>query len=176
MCTRFVLLTSLLLSQVVSAGTTNRTIDDTHGDSVTGVLPTYSNNWNYGPNCSFCAIRPDANETFDGTWHDTTSNSTDPTQPSMTLTFDGSAISVYCILVNSASSPDIVTFTNVTFELDGASAGTYNHTADPAANQFEYNVTVFSREELSNETHTLVMNTVQGSSSSVLLFDWAMYT
>ena len=50
-----------------------RTIDDTYGDSVTGVLPAYSdtNCWNPNP-CSICTLQPNASRTYNGTWHDTT--------------------------------------------------------------------------------------------------------
>lgn len=50
------------------------------------------------------------------------------------------------------------------------------HTPDPSEEQYLYNRTVFSRTDLSNAEHTLVMTAVQGSQPSVLLFDWAVYT
>ncbi|KAH9930925.1 uncharacterized protein B0H18DRAFT_1102885 [Fomitopsis serialis] len=174
--TQYALFVSFLLSLDALAGQINRTIDDQYGDSSTGIQPSYSSNWNFGPECSICALHPSASDAFDGTWHDTTSNATDPTQPYVTLDFTGTDIWVYCIIVNSASAADIVTFTNVTFELDGAVAGSYAHEPDATASQYVYNVSVFSQTGLSNTEHKLVMSTVQGSQSSALLFDWAMYT
>ena len=88
----------------------------------------------------------------------------------------GTAIWVYAIVVNNAIPSTTIIYSNVTFELDGALAGTYIHVPDSSASQYEYNVTAFSQTELNNEHHTLVMTAVQGSEPSLLLFDWAMYT
>ena len=79
-------LTSLLLS-CVYATPSNRTIDDTYGDPVTGHLPHYSGKWDIGQACSGCSLQPDPSETFEGTWHDSTSNTTDVRK--VTLTFQG---------------------------------------------------------------------------------------
>ena len=58
----------------VLAEPVNRTIDDYFGDSVTGRQVEYSGYWNVGQTCVVCAIHPDANEAYAGTWHDVTSN------------------------------------------------------------------------------------------------------
>ncbi|KAH9930924.1 uncharacterized protein B0H18DRAFT_1116631 [Fomitopsis serialis] len=154
---------------------TNRTIDDEWGDLVTGEKPVYSNAWNYGPTCGQCDLHPSVGEAFQSTWHDTTSNTL--AEPSVTLNFTGTAIWVYCIRSNYDAVGDI-TFTNATFELDGILVDTYYYAPKTWVDQFEYNVTVFNRTELSNEKHTLVVTAAQNSSglASVLLFDWAMYT
>ncbi|EPT06111.1 hypothetical protein FOMPIDRAFT_9495, partial [Fomitopsis schrenkii] len=159
-----------------AAASTNFTIDDTFGDSATGLSPTYSTNWNVGQTCSGCAVVPDASKTFMGTWHDTTTNS--PMKPAphqVNLTFQGTAIWVYCILANY-DKEGLTTFTNASFELDGTPDVTYFHQPDGATDDFEYNVTVYSKTGLSNAKHTLVMTAEQGTSPSLLLFDWALYT
>ncbi|PCH38115.1 hypothetical protein WOLCODRAFT_149072 [Wolfiporia cocos MD-104 SS10] len=68
--------------------------------------------------------------------------------------------------------------TNLTFILDGHPSGTYRHIANPNGPDFEYNVTVFSSQNLAESQHTLVVSTVgQGEPDGALaLFDWAMYT
>ncbi|KAH9930961.1 uncharacterized protein B0H18DRAFT_872467 [Fomitopsis serialis] len=155
-----------------------RTIDDTYGDSVTGVLPTYGANWNAGQTCSGCAVQPSPSGTYRGTWHDTTSdNPNSTTGHAVTLEFTGTAISVYCILVNSGS-PYVTIASYISFEMDGDPAGTYTHNPDTSAGaaQYVYNATVFSQTGLSNASHTLLMNATQGSQASLVLFDWAMYT
>ncbi|TFY56141.1 hypothetical protein EVJ58_g7816 [Rhodofomes roseus] len=167
-----------LLSTRISATATNRTIDDYYGDSVTGLLPVYSNNWNYGPTCSVCEAHPEANLTFDASWHDATSNSSsNSTAHNITLTFTGTAIWVYGIMLN-ALPPPMVVFTNVSFILDGAASGTFVHVPNPAQEEVEYNVTIYNKTELENAEHTLVMTMVpvQDPNTSVLLFDWAMYS
>ena len=88
----------------------------------------------------------------------------------------GTAISVYAVLANPPSESGSVLFTNVTFELDGNLVGTYSHIPDPCAEQFEYNITIFSTSGLNNMNHTLTMTDAQGAQMSLLLFDYAKYT
>ncbi|KAH9928346.1 uncharacterized protein B0H18DRAFT_255259 [Fomitopsis serialis] len=167
----------LLLSGFVSAGQTNRTIDDFYGDFVTGVQVAYTGAWNTGQNCSSCALRPNANDTYAGTWHDTTSNFPNASIPDyLTLRFNGTAVWLYCIVVNSQPAVETPILTNISVHLDGHLAETYQHAPDPSQEQYKYNRTVFSMTNLSNTEHTLVMTAVQGSQPSVLLFDRAVYT
>lgn len=86
----------ILLLQHSYATATNRIIDDYYGDSVTGRLPAYSGSWNYGPTCSGCSAHPNANSTFNASWHDATSNLTIPN--TITLTFNGASLqrAPYC--------------------------------------------------------------------------------
>lgn len=67
-------------------------------------------------------------------------------------------------------------FTNASFELDGVPSGTFQHTPDANEDQYLYNVVVFSKVDLSHTNHTLVITAEMGSTESLLLFDWAMYT
>ena len=82
----------------------NRIIDDEYGDAVTGVLPVYGSGpdsqWNFGPTCSACALRPDADKLFMRTWHDTTAwSGKGPTQ-NITLSFQGIAPHPLCDIVS----------------------------------------------------------------------------
>lgn len=87
----------------------------------------------------------------------------------------GTAVWIYCILVNSGK-PFVTIATNTTFEVDGAPAGEYKHTPNKTNEQYLYNVSVFSRTDMSMEEHVLVMSAMQGSAPSLLLFDYAVYT
>ena len=190
----FTLFLQLLL---VSAGLVNRTIDDTYGDIVTKVMVEYTDNWNVEPGCTGCGVQPESSQAYFGTWHDTTTNVPNKTEPhSATLKFNGTchwlsssakctswqrtrhigtAVWIYCILVNSAG-PEITIFTNITFEVDGVLAGTYHHIPDSAQAQYLYNVSVFQKTDMSQQEHVLVMSAMQGSEPSLLLFDYAVYT
>ena len=66
--------TSDLSPIIMSSHMVNWSIDDTLGDAVTGTIPTYSprNFWHEAGSCPGCAIHPDSNMTFCGTWHETT--------------------------------------------------------------------------------------------------------
>ncbi|KAI9066503.1 hypothetical protein FKP32DRAFT_1610016 [Trametes sanguinea] len=106
-----------------------------------------------------CTIHPDASKAFDGTWHDTT-------QMTITFSFTGTAIQVFNILPPVVPSAP-TTHTDLTFILDDlvVSSG-----AD-----FQYNVRVFSQDNLDNKAHTLVIQTT-GGIESVVLFDYLVYT
>lgn len=80
------------LCAVGNAARTNRTIDDTYGDSVTGALPTYTPpvDWTAGQNCSDCLVAPrDLSQVLNGTWHDTSQFYTSDTEHRITVTFSG---------------------------------------------------------------------------------------
>ncbi|KAH9934655.1 uncharacterized protein B0H18DRAFT_483253 [Fomitopsis serialis] len=164
----------LLLISRASSIASNRTIDDTFGDSATGALPIYSRSWSKGQNCPSCLAQPDKNATFDHTWHDTTSNSP-PDSPAhnVSIVFHGTAIWVYCVVPNRIK--DATTLVNITFALDGVPAGSYQHMPRNTAT-YDYNVTVYENTMLSNSIHTLVMTAENDPNPSILLFDWALYT
>lgn len=177
----------------------NRTIDDEYGDSVTGDLPIYASSahvgWNAGPQgCAQCALVPDTDKLFRGTWHDNTLKTSVVGNNSITLSFTGmashtvwcgidilsisrpigTAIWVYCAVVLGGESSQI-TDTKIDFTMDGnqESPFTNDPTVSNATATFGYNVTVFSRAALENITHTLVMTMQPGS---WIAFDWAQYT
>jgi hypothetical protein len=88
----FILLCLLSLCSVVSSAT-NQTIDDQHGDEVTGLVPlrTPSNGWNVGQACSICNIHPEPSLMFDGTWLDATVINPDDVR-TITLSFTGGLV------------------------------------------------------------------------------------
>ena len=69
----------------------NRTIDDHYGDSVTGRLPVYSGEWDYGPTCPECSVQPSLQDVFMSSWHETTSSS-QYAHDTVTLLFNGKDI------------------------------------------------------------------------------------
>lgn len=74
---------------------TNRTIDDTLSDSVTGQLPDYVPGEDFawhGINCS-CAIKPSTTSAFDGTWMAVIYNPTILNTLSVSFSFEGLSIS-----------------------------------------------------------------------------------
>lgn len=74
---------------------TNITIDDTHGDEVTGLVPTYidqvGNTWIAGSGCQGCqgAAQPDASQAHEGTWHDATHTEGVDPGPVVNIAFNG---------------------------------------------------------------------------------------
>ncbi|KAI0640174.1 hypothetical protein C8Q77DRAFT_116628 [Trametes polyzona] len=165
----------LTSTYLVHALAVNRTIDDQKGDSVTGVVPSYSpiGSWNQGPACTGCFIQLDTSQTFDGTWHDTTHTPGDPEPRVITAQFTGTAVYVYNVLANTV--PFTTTFTSITFTLDGTNAGQFIHVPTDSTD-FQYNVPVFVQTGLSNTDHTLVIEANGDKNSSLVLFDYIVYT
>ncbi|KAJ7146060.1 hypothetical protein C8R44DRAFT_723912 [Mycena epipterygia] len=161
-------------SQGVWTRSVNRTIDDTFGDSVTGVLPRYSLasngkvTWDNAVVCpqTTCVWAPDKANTFNQTYM--VSNSSNA---KFTLTFSGTAIYVYTITINATQagfSQQFSFFTQLDDNDDVQSSIQFNHPPQPA-----YNVLLYSQTGLDNTTHTLAV----GPRSGVpLFFDFAMYT
>ncbi|KAJ6548791.1 hypothetical protein B0H19DRAFT_952955 [Mycena capillaripes] len=167
----FLAVCALAQVQLCRCVLSNRTIDDFHGDSVTGVLPVYAGSWNVDSNCTTCYVQLDASQVFDHTWHDSSQRAV-KVQNSVTLEFTGTAIYFFGIVANTVlhGTTNHTYPANVTFTLDGAFAGRYIHTPDTSFADF-YSVPMLSSEGLSNKAHTLVVTFV-----GLLLFDFAIYT
>jgi len=167
----------LLFSHHSLAASTNRTIDDYYGDSVTGNKPIYTEGWKYGPTCSTCTITPSVDSLFDRSWHEVTAFGNDPFPENVTISFNGTAVWVYCVVPNFLNhSTGAITTVNITFELDGKMEGFYLHEADGTNNSFYYNVTAYSNISLEAGEHTIVMTPRGAAGATYMGFDWAQYT
>ncbi|KAJ7799868.1 hypothetical protein B0H14DRAFT_2387743 [Mycena olivaceomarginata] len=169
----FILFTHVALS---SGSVLPATIDDTTGDSLTGAQPTYSGSFSavrlqINSNCDGCLVHPDPQRAHGGTWHDSSQFGGAP-PVSVTLSFTGIGIDVFCILANTV--PGAVTTTDLAFTLDGSSQKPFSHTSD-STSDFEYGVKVFTVGGLSQGAHQLIVAT-NNPSGSLLLFDYAEYT
>lgn len=172
----------------------NRTIDDTYGDSATGLHPvTYhpQDAWNVGSTCRTCDFYPgnlgfkqaaggiaaaavDVTKPYNATWHDSTYQ---PSAPNSTITveFVGQAIYVFNILANTVKAKSITTSTHLVFTLDGAVVGQYTHTPDPTGPQLLYDMPVYVNPGMVHDKHTLIIS-AGGSEKSLFLFDYITYT
>lgn len=94
---RLLVLTSLATSPSLAA-ITNRTIDDTNGDSITSQRVIYRPNsggiWN-NMVCPLCAIRPDPVQAFSGTWTEATYFKQTKDPISATFSFTGKFSSLF---------------------------------------------------------------------------------
>jgi hypothetical protein len=166
-----------LIFGTANAVLTNRTIDDQNGDSVTGSLPLYSPSdlWNEGVGCVPCAIHPEPSDAFDGTWHDTQIVPNVTTPRTVTMSFNGTAVYVYCIVPNSFNGTEITT--NITFTIDGElSDRPFTYIGNSSTNLM-YNVTVYANNSLKNGKHELILSATPGSyAASTVLFDYLIYT
>ncbi|TFK89882.1 hypothetical protein K466DRAFT_7232 [Polyporus arcularius HHB13444] len=169
------LLLTTALASCASASSVNRTIDDETGDSVTGVVPTYSPPaaWKQGSTCSGCFVQLDPDHVLGGTWHDATHGTGDAEPLLITAQFSGTAVYVYNVLANTV--PWTTTYTSLNFLLDGEQVGTYVHvpTSDTA---FEYDVPVYTNSNLAKKQHTLVIEATGNTNASLVLFDYIVYT
>ena len=158
----------------------NRTIDDQYGDEETrthiAYVPPLS--WAQGSRCSSCAFHPgnvDVSKTHDGTWHGSTYHP-EGSLHEVSVKFIGVAVYVYGIIPNSmsAGSTSVTTYVNLSFVLDDEHVGRYVHQPNDSS-VIEYSVPVYVNTSLSNEGHSLSIQ-LGGSSSSLFLFDYVVYT
>ena len=151
----------------------NRTIDDEHGDSVTGVKPIYTGEWQTScSTCSITLVNVNVNEAFDGTSHVGTYRAGGP-PATVVVSFTGTAVYAFFIIPNAI--PDTTTFLNASFELDGAGNAAYEHAPDPASTETAYHKPIYAKTGLTNTNHTLLISAA-GSLDSLLLFDYVVYT
>ncbi|KAJ6480924.1 hypothetical protein C8R45DRAFT_831846 [Mycena sanguinolenta] len=161
----------------LSIGTTfERTIDDTLGDSESGVLPVYEPadavllKPLQNSDCPACTFHPDASSAFQGTWHDSSQLPGGPAV-SVSLSFDGIAITLFCILANTGGG---ISTSDFAFTLDGGAQNPFSHVPDNTSD-FIYQAVVFNATGLDRGTHNLVMTT-NNPTGSLMLFDFARYT
>ncbi|KAM5535826.1 hypothetical protein V8D89_010444 [Ganoderma adspersum] len=165
---------SLVFFGTVIGESSNRTIDDEFGDSVTKLKPFYSppQDWFLGSTCpqKGCPVVLDPSKTLNGTWHETVDPTGDHLIHSITLQFFGTAVYVYGIVVNA--HPNATTLTNMTFSLDDSDPDIYTHPPD-STDDILYQQLFYSKANLSNTDHALVIAAQPGS---IAMFDYAEYT
>ncbi|KAJ7651131.1 hypothetical protein FB45DRAFT_1018483 [Roridomyces roridus] len=151
-----VLLLHVFLSPTHAQTFTNRTIDDTNGDSFfvgRPVLPRMRL-----PARLHQCVRRDV---------------PDLGSLSIAMDFTGVAIYVYFILPNDEGR-GITTTTAANFSIDGTVQGNFTHDSD-GTTDVEFNALVFTQTGLSNETHSLLIP-ASGPDSLYINFDYATYT
>ncbi len=155
----------------------NRTVDDEHGDSLTGGVPTYLPEaaWTLGSDCPSCFITSKLKGKYDGTWHYTAFGGTPNPTPSVQATFHGTAVYVFNIIANFEPSAFNFSTANLNFYIDGAYVGQFVHPPDPTAEEIELRMPVYVNESLSNAEHTFIMST-DGPNTSMIAFDYLIYT
>ncbi|KAE9402050.1 hypothetical protein BT96DRAFT_1017864 [Gymnopus androsaceus JB14] len=169
---------------VLSTAAVNRSIDDSLGDSVTGqrpiFLPSTAGVWADQTQCSVvaapCGLLPPITSAFDGTYTAATYN---PGLDNMSITFDftGTAVYIFFILANNPAD-GITATTAANFTIDGALSGTFSHSPDSSAPDFQFNQSslAFSKTGMKNATHQMIISTSGLSENVWVNFDYALYT
>ena len=85
----------------------------------------------------------------------------------------GTAIYAFFILANNAGNATTLTLAN--FTLDGNNPELFQHFPDAARTDLEYNQLVYSKQDLINAEHTLVIST-SGDNYVWINFDHVIYT
>ncbi|GJE89345.1 hypothetical protein PsYK624_054440 [Phanerochaete sordida] len=174
---RFALFTALLLSPPLQTPTfgalLNVTVDDQGTDPTTGESIGYEGSWQVEPGCFGCQARPDGNQAYGGTWHDTEYDADYPSQHALrnvTFTFTGTAIYAFG-MIDGSTGIDLV------FYLDGEEAAGYTY---PPSDEYDYkyNQTYFQMEGLTNTSHSWKMQNGRWMDPqlSIVLFDYLVYT
>ncbi|PCH33252.1 hypothetical protein WOLCODRAFT_141572 [Wolfiporia cocos MD-104 SS10] len=171
------ILSSSIGSHFVSATILlNVTVDDTIPNAGTGDKFVYAGSWNLGQDCSGCVAHPDAEFAYYGTWHDSTYlPSTDATTVNASLSFNGTALYVYCIVFHSSDNPD--GYTNLWFYLDDEQVGNFTQVPSGNGANVSYNVLVYDNDRIPWGTHTFTLvNGDPSGQASLVLLDYAIYT
>ncbi|PIL26793.1 hypothetical protein GSI_11129 [Ganoderma sinense ZZ0214-1] len=172
------LLSSSLFFAFANSRLVNITVDDTFGDSTTGLFPEYLPNngtWNAGSStedCPSCYIGPSTfnlTQIHNGTWHDTTYLPWE-TPATITVRFSGSAVYVFNILPNTL--PSTITLANITFSIDGEDVGRFIRSPD-SSSTILYDQLVYHNATLNDGPHSLAMT---AGDNSLVLFDYLLYT
>ncbi|THH14621.1 hypothetical protein EW146_g5741 [Bondarzewia mesenterica] len=165
----------LALPAIAHAAFINRTIDDQYGDEKTGLLPSYSPvaGWSQGANCAGCLAQPLASNAYRNTWHDSTHTPGDAEARTIVMSFNGTAVYTYCILANNV--PYATTLTNLSFNVDGSDVGTFVHVPTNSTD-YIYDFPVYVNENLSSALHQLIISATGDTKSSLVLFDYMVYT
>ncbi|KAH7098851.1 hypothetical protein BKA62DRAFT_641708 [Auriculariales sp. MPI-PUGE-AT-0066] len=170
-----------LLERLVIAVPTNFTIDDSYGiNGIPGSAPSYSNSstWrvrNADENCNECSLNPDFNLMSNKTWHDTTTFFGDAQPGRLWFNFTGTAIYIACAL--AGQRPGALIETHLLFFVDGQHSGEFHHVPTLETPEFLYNVMVFSKTDLTDSNHAImIVNRQDIQPGSLLLFDYARFT
>lgn len=162
--------------------------------------------WQQGAVCSVCKIHADPNRVSNGTWHDTTLNKGVHEQRAINITFQGKqsrtthcpiwhrrrlnhtmslfvfillgiAIYAFFVMPDDVSSFDhgITLLSNMSVYLDDVYAGEIVHVPQDGA-QLLYNFPGYSVSGLSNDIHLLSMSVNNQVASSVVEFDYFIFT
>lgn len=86
-----IVILAMIIMENVSALLQNKTVDDAYTGGNEGISLIYLPDgvWSQGNVCTGCTAHPDPSQTFNGTWHDTTSFHNDNLQRSIGFNFIG---------------------------------------------------------------------------------------
>ncbi|KAF8987741.1 hypothetical protein BDQ17DRAFT_1258237 [Cyathus striatus] len=174
----------LSLITTVGAVLVNVTVDNSLPDPLTGRLVGYlpTTSWNAGVACTDCTAIVDEGSMFNRTWHDGTYfpvNSILPATGPLTITFsfNGTAIYVFCALALSFTSPD--GYSNMTFYIDNEIVGQFEKEPSGTQGAYVYNISVYSNTSLSAGEHNFTLQNGpfgNGGNKSLTLFDYLVYS
>ncbi|KAK1235149.1 hypothetical protein PQX77_001634 [Marasmius sp. AFHP31] len=167
-------------------------VDDHSGDELTGAsisfLPSEAG-FIEGPCrgcleswCQGCALEPDPSKAHGGTWRVANHFQGENITKYLQFDFVGTAVTIYCIVPNLPSSPNLITQYAIDLRIDGGTPGNgktiYTHASESVSSEkYAYDVPVFNQTGLTNEKHTVMVMMMPGPDvDAVLLFDYATYT
>ncbi|KAF9002742.1 membrane bound O-acyl transferase family-domain-containing protein [Cyathus striatus] len=138
-------------------------------------MPIYiPDKWHNQISCGDCTIRPNTSQAFMETYTAATYHP-DWKNSSIAMEFEGIAIYVYFILPNKYNL-GITTYSAANFTIDGQIVGSFSHSPDLSTTKILYNQMVFSKTDLPNGRHQLVVSTTLDDMNVFICFDYAIYT
>ncbi|KAK0445642.1 uncharacterized protein EV420DRAFT_922138 [Desarmillaria tabescens] len=159
----------------VQAKLVNVTVDDQN----LSLTYTPSDAWVDGTDCEACTAKLDTDRLVRGTWHDSTFQPGDKEPHRVSVSFNGTAIYVDCILVKSTSNPPLNGHSDMRFFIDGALVGRFaRDIANDSTSTYEYGSTVYANTCIPAGLHTFRLQNGHTNSTqqSLVLLDAITYS
>ncbi|KAK0200663.1 hypothetical protein DFS33DRAFT_1386584 [Desarmillaria ectypa] len=159
----------------VQAKLVNVTVDDRNA----AVTYTPSDAWADGTNCEACTAKLDTDKLVHGTWHDSTFQPGDKEPHRVSVSFNGTAIYVDCILAKSTSNPPLIGHSDMRFFIDGALVGRFGRDiSNDSTWTYSYGDTVYANTSIPAGLHTFRLQNGHTNSTqqSLVLLDAITYS
>lgn len=159
----------------VQAKLVNVTLDDQDA----GLIYTPSDAWADGTDCKACTARLETDRLVHGSWHDSTFQPGDKETHKVSVSFNGTAIYVGCILAKSSSNPPLNGHSDMRFFIDGALVGRFaRDISNDSTSTYEYGTTVYANTSIPAGHHTFRLQNghTNSTTQSLVLLDAITYS
>ncbi|KAK0216383.1 hypothetical protein IW262DRAFT_1276729 [Armillaria fumosa] len=160
---------------VVQAKLVNVTLDDKDA----GLIYTPSDAWADGTDCKACTAKLETDKLVHGSWHDSTFQPGDKETHKVSVSFNGTAIYVDCILAKNSSNPPLNGHSDMRFFIDGALVGRFaRDISNDSTSTYEYGTTVYVNTSIPVGLHTFRLQNghTNSTTQSLVLLDAITYS
>lgn len=159
----------------VQAKLVNVTLDDRD----TGLIYTPSGAWADGTDCEACTAKLETDKLVNGSWHESTFQPGDKEPHKVSVSFNGTAIYVDCILAKSTTDPPLNGHSDMRFFIDGTLVGRFaQDISNDSTSTYEYGTTVYANTSIPAGLHTFRLQNghTNSTTQSRVLLDAITYS